>query len=370
MRLNSLSHFGGVNSPANFAHSIQRAAGFLEIQDHPSFVLIDDTTSYPRSHSTDEERRPVQQRSLLRQQLESQGSPPEVAVQEAREDVISPQADSTLETPLLAGSSPNRSSNDIFANAPHLTSPFASENSGIYGSLSSNLNEPSRRHASRLYSEQQEPSTTSPEKDSEVILVRRTAREDGTLVHTIVGQSTLPQTVLNSVNVLIGVGLLSLPLGLKYAGWLPGSIFLLLAALTTRYTASLLGKCMAEDETLLTFSDLAYVSFGSRARLATAVLFTFELVIACVALVVLFADSLNVLVPIWGINEWKVLCGIMTLPLTFVPFRFLGFSSLVGIISCILSVSLYRGWYACADKKQLLRLSLSMDYSRNIRQGA
>ena len=340
MRINSLSHFGGVNSPANFAHSIQRAAGFLEIQDHPSFVLIDDTTSYPRSRSTDEERLPVQQRSLLRQQLESQGSPPEAAIQEFNTDVVSPRDDPSSETPLLDASSPDRSNNDIFASAPHLTSPFTSDNSGIYGSLSSNINEPSKRHVSRLYSEQQEPSTTSPEKDSEAILVRRTAREDGTLVHTIVGQSTLPQTILNSVNVLIGVGLLSLPLGLKYAGWLPGSIFLLFAAITTRYTASLLGKCMAEDQTLLTFSDLAYVSFGSRARFATAVLFTFELVIACVALVVLFADSLNVLVPIWGINEWKVLCGIVSLPLTFVPFRFLGFSSLVGIICCILSMSI------------------------------
>ena len=341
MRINSLSHFGGVNSPANFAHSIQRAAGFLEIQDHPSFVLIDDTTSYPRSHPSDEERPPIQQRSLLRQQFESQGPSPEVAVQEADEDVITPRADPTSETPLLARSSPKRSS-DLFANTPYLSSTFASDNSGFYGSLSSNLTEPSKRHASRLYSEQQDPSTKSPEKDSEAILIRRTARDDGTLVHTIVGQSTLPQTVLNSVNVLIGVGLLSLPLGLKYAGWLPGSVFLLLAAITTRYTASLLGKCMAEDETLLTFSDLAYVSFGSPARLATAFLFTFELVIACVALVVLFADSLNVLVPVLGINEWKVLCGILTLPLTFIPFRFLGFSSLMGIMCCLLSMSLYR----------------------------
>ena len=349
MRINSISQFGGVNSPANFAQSLQRAAGFLEIQDHPSFVLVDDSISYPRSRPTDEERPPVQQRSLLRQQIESQGPPPEVVIQDANDEDGTPRADTTSEIPLLAGSSPHRSSNDIFANTPYLSSPFASDISGTYGSLSSNLNEPSRRHASRLYSEQQEPTTAGPEKDTETVLVRRVAREDGTLVHTVVGRSTLPQTVLNSVNVLIGVGLLSLPLGLKYAGWLPGSIFLLLAAITTRYTASLLGKCMAEDETLLTFSDLAYVSFGPKARLATAILFTFELIIACVALVVLFADSLNVLVPVWGIVEWKVLCGVMMLPLTFVPLRFLGFSSFVGIICCVLSMFSFKGRWRCAD---------------------
>ena len=342
MRISSLSQFGGVNSPANFAQSIQRAAGFLEIQGHPNFILVDDNVNYPRSLTTDEESPPVQQRSLLRQQLEAHGPSPEVAIQDTYEGDSTPRADPTSETPLLAGSSPSRSSKDIFANSPYLASSFASDVNGMYGSLSSNLNESSRRHASRLYSEQQEPNITGPEKEPESVLIRKITRENGNLVYAVVGRSTLPQTVLNSVNVLIGVGLLSLPLGLKYAGWLPGSIFLLLAAVTTRYTASLLGKCMAEDETLLTFSDLAYVSFGPKARLATAILFTLELVIACVALVVLFADSLNVLVPIWGINEWKVLCGIMTLPLTFIPFRFLGFSSFVGIICCVLSMSVYK----------------------------
>lgn len=58
-------------------------------------------------------------------------------------------------------------------------------------------------------------------KDSETepLLVRKVAIDDGKVVNLIVGQSTVPQTIFNSVNVLIGIGLLSLPLGLKYSGW-------------------------------------------------------------------------------------------------------------------------------------------------------
>jgi vesicular inhibitory amino acid transporter len=57
------------------------------------------------------------------------------------------------------------------------------------------------------------------DKEREPLLVKAVVTEEGKVEHVIVGQSTLPQTVFNSVNVLIGIGLLSLPLGLRYSGW-------------------------------------------------------------------------------------------------------------------------------------------------------
>ena len=42
------------------------------------------------------------------------------------------------------------------------------------------------------------------------------------MVTVLAGQSTAPQTIFNSVNVLIGVGLLALPVGLMKAGWVYG----------------------------------------------------------------------------------------------------------------------------------------------------
>lgn len=81
----------------------------------------------------------------------------------------------------------------------------------------SRLNDGSMRDAASML--QQQRGLTDNMKEREPLLVQRVEREDGRVVAIIVGQSTLPQTVFNSVNVLIGVGLLSLPLGLKYSGW-------------------------------------------------------------------------------------------------------------------------------------------------------
>lgn len=139
-------------------------------------------------------------------------------------------------------------------------------------------------------------------------------------------------------SVLIGVGLLSLPLGFKYAGWVCGMITLFCCAAVTAYTAKLLAKCMDLDPSIITFSDLAYVSFGTNARVATSILFTLELLGASVALIVLFADSLDLLFPgLLSLVQWKVLCSMAMIPLNFLPLRLLSFTSVIGIFSCFSS---------------------------------
>ena len=129
-------------------------------------------------------------------------------------------------------------------------------------------------------------------------------------------------------------------MGIKYAGWLCGMVILFLSATVTAYTARLLAKCMDLDPSLITFSDLAFISFGRNARIATSVLFTLELLAACVALIVLFADSLDLLFPgILTVTEWKVICAILMIPLNFLPLRFLSFTSIIGILCCFSSKS-------------------------------
>jgi vesicular inhibitory amino acid transporter len=78
------------------------------------------------------------------------------------------------------------------------------------------------------------------------------------------------------------------------------------------------------------------VSFGPRARIATSILFCVELIAACVALVILFADSLNALVPGYSLEAWKLICGVLLIPLSFLPLRYLGFTSILGILCCLL----------------------------------
>ena len=221
----------------------------------------------------------------------------------------------------------------IFQIEPSLSSPFGGSYGTGYGSLTARVNESSMRHAGRLFTEQQLKGVAEPEQQREPLLVKQ-IEEDGHIINVVVGQSTLPQTIFNSVNVLVGVGLLTLPLALKYSGWVIGMIFLAWSAVATSYTAKLLAKCLDVDTSLITFADLAYVSFGSKARVCVSALFSLELLAACVALIVLFADSMDALVPGWDPVQWKVICGLILVPLVFLPLRFLSFTSILGVMSC------------------------------------
>lgn len=323
----------------NFARSWSRAAGFVEIAPRPSFVIEersdDDLESSRRS---DVQPSSGESRSLLRQQLERQGASSEALIDQ--EPTHDPE-DEASERREVARSTPD-DAGDILDRPPYRASPFASSYGGVYGSLSSRVNDSSMRHAADLYNEQQAKGRQEPDKEQEPLLVRVKEQKDGKRVQMVVGRSTLPQTVFNSVNVLIGVGLLSLPLGLKYSGWLVGMTFLLLSAISTRYSAGVLAKCLDVNPSLVGFADIAYQAFGERARVATAFLFTIELLAACVALAVLFADSLDALLPGWGVIEWKLLCGLILIPLSFVPLRYLSVTSVLGIICCIGSKSMAR----------------------------
>lgn len=329
--MNSIAQAGGVNSLENFAKSWSRAAGFVKIPSRqPSFVFSkDDEESYPR---VDQVPAPAESRSLLRQQLQREGTSSETVL----DDGLTPNKQDIEDSQRQGDSTSSREgATDTLDRVSYSASPFGSSHGGIYESLPSRFNAPSTLQAGELYHHQRAPSQQVADKEEEPLLIKVVEHKDGRKIVVVVGQSTLPQTVFNSVNVLIGVGLLSLPLGLKYSGWLIGLLFLFFAAIITRYTAGVLAKCLDVNPLLVGFADVAYEAFGRNARIATGVLFTFELLAACVALVVLFADSLDDLIPGWGVIAWKILCGLILAPLSFVPLRYLSFTSVLGIISCI-----------------------------------
>lgn len=332
MRIGSLAQVGGVNSLENFARSWQRAAGFNELASRrPTLFVLATGDEEERIGARRSEPSPTEQRSLLRQQLERQES--------TSQAVISETASTTAEAP-TSKQAPVRSydvggTGDVLDRAPYLASPYASSYGGLYGSLSSRVNESSLQHAGKLFDEQQLAGAGEPDKEDEPLLIRRVEQEDGKFIEEVVGRSTLPQTVLNSVNVLIGVGMLSLPLALRYSGWVFGVLFLLLAALATRYTAGLLAKCLNRFPRMTHFSELGYTAFGMKMWIAMEILITLELGAANIALVVLFADSLNALLPVWGVVAWKIVCGAVVLPLNFLPMRFLSITSVLGVLCAL-----------------------------------
>ena len=295
---------GGVNSIDSFARSWQRAAGFPEIiPRRPSFVTVESDEEWAvHDTATSQDRRP-----LLAADGEEEGHD-------------------------LGGQIPPKGIAGAFESSLDRSAGTS------YGTISSRFSEATRRHAVQLHREQQARLDAPASEDTESLLVKQVHHEDGTLESIVVGQSTVPQTIFNSVNVLIGIGLLSLPLAMKQAGWLLGLTFLSSAAVVTSYTARILARCLDVDRSLVTYADLAYISFGNHARLATSFLFCLELIGACVALVVLFADSLQALIPGLSSLQWKLICGFMLIPLNFVPLRLLSVTSILGIISCTSSM--------------------------------
>ncbi|KAJ5364686.1 Vacuolar amino acid transporter 1 [Penicillium cataractarum] len=302
---------GGPNSIDNFARSWQRAAYFPEvIPRRSSFVFAESDDELAIATGLEYGSRSDIERPLLSEDSGGEDS--------EQEDL----------------SAPGRSRKSV-PTAALLSSSFERSFATSYGTISSRVSESTRRNAIQFHREQHQvigDGTGDP--DREPLILKHVEHEDGTHEDIIIGQSTVPQTVFNSVNVLIGIGLLSLPLALKHSGWVIGLSFLIYSAVITSYTAKILAKCLDVDKTLVTYADLAYISFGQHARLVTSILFCLELLGACVALVVLFADSLYALVPGLSILQWKIVCGLVLVPLNFLPLRFLSVTSILGIISC------------------------------------
>ncbi|KAK7989506.1 Transmembrane amino acid transporter [Apiospora arundinis] len=357
-RLAAITEIGGVNSLRSFTRSWQRAAAFPEvIPQRPAFVFAPDqepVQTDPITYGRGDVENVAPQTSLLRQHLETTGSENAIEDEETGPSATTPpllphrrsSERKGLGSELSRVISPStsvRSRHSIFEIQPHLATPpivgsFSSYRS--YGTVDSGLSRQSMAHAGELWRQQQEAGADVPEGGRPAILVKEVEQEDGKIVLAVSGQSTLPQTVVNSTNVLIGVGLLSLPIGLKYAGWLCGMIALALCAAVTSWTARILSRCMDLDPTVITFSDIAYISFGRKARIITSVLFTLELLAACVALIVLFADSLDLLLPdTLSVTQWKIVCTIILIPLQFAPLRVLSFTSFVGIV-CVFSIAI------------------------------
>ena len=171
--------------------------------------------------------------------------------------------------------------------------------------------------------------------DTESIVLKRVEDKDGNVVTLLAGQSTGPQTIFNSINILIGIGMFALPLGLKYAGWIPGITMLLIFAVSTYCTAELLSRCMDTDPTIMSYADLSYVAFGNKGRALISCLFTLDLTACAISLVVLFADSLNALFPAISVTQYKLICFFVVTPPVFIPLSILSNISLLGILSTI-----------------------------------
>jgi solute carrier family 32 (vesicular inhibitory amino acid transporter) len=377
VRINSIRQMGGPNSIDNFAKSFQRAANFREITPiRRNSISVDDDRDgdeeQPSEGRTSQGPSP-QQKSLLRQQFEAAGG--HGADSSAIQDMVPEQSETPASERTALLHSP-RDSNKLFAPASYQGSVRSSMLGQSVASISKRLTPAAQRRASILIEQQREASLRALEADEDEYkyevgqqTVEEEVRPDGEIIERTVGESTVPMTIFNSTNVLIGVGILALPLAVKHSGWIIGLTFLTLAALVTSYTARLLAHCLDTNSGSTTYGDIAFLAFGGFGRNLVESLFILELTAANVALMILFADSMNSLIPSISTLGWKFIVSIGLIPVNFVPFKTLSLTSILGIVCTlgILLIVLIDGFLKPTSPGSLLEIAKTYAFPQNWR---
>ncbi|KLT40369.1 hypothetical protein CC85DRAFT_297557 [Cutaneotrichosporon oleaginosum] len=154
------------------------------------------------------------------------------------------------------------------------------------------------------------------------------------------GESTNGQTLFNSIGVLIGIGLLSMPLAFSYAGWIGGSIMVIAFSAITCHTGKLLARLLYSDVSLASYTDIGMAAFGAWGGSAIQVLFCTELFAFGVALIVLFGDSMNAVLPDYSAETWMALGFFLVLPTTFMPLRWLAVPSVLSTAAVVVLIGI------------------------------
>ncbi|KAK8685433.1 hypothetical protein V6N13_041434 [Hibiscus sabdariffa] len=104
------------------------------------------------------------------------------------------------------------------------------------------------------------------------------------------------QALVNGINVLTGIGLLTTPYAVKEGGWM-SIMLLMIFGVVACYTGILLKRCLESSPGLQTYPDIGQAAFGVPGRLIIAVTLYAELYAGCVEYVIIMSDNLSTIFP-------------------------------------------------------------------------
>ncbi|XP_058083514.1 amino acid transporter AVT1J-like isoform X2 [Magnolia sinica] len=161
--------------------------------------------------------------------------------------------------------------------------------------------------------------------------------------------TTFFRTLVNGLNALSGVGILSVPYALSEGGWLSLIPFLFVSIICC-YTGLLLRRCMDADPRIKTYPDIGEYAFGSKGKITIAVFMYLELYLVAIEFLILEGDNLEKLFPntnleimgfeIGGKQGFVLLTALIILPTMWLrSLGLLAFVSAGGVLASVVVVA-------------------------------
>ncbi|XP_065856602.1 amino acid transporter AVT1I-like isoform X3 [Euphorbia lathyris] len=162
------------------------------------------------------------------------------------------------------------------------------------------------------------------------------------------------KTILNGLNALSGIGILSIPYALASGGWL-SLILLFIIASVAFYSGLLIKRCMDANSDITTYPDIGQKAFGNKGRILISVFMCADLYLVAVGYLILEGDNLHKLFPnvdmvnIGGKRSFIIIVALIILPTVWLDnLIILSYVSATGVFaSAIIIASIF--WAGAVD---------------------
>ncbi|CAL8465508.1 g5044 [Coccomyxa elongata] len=197
-----------------------------------------------------------------------------------------------------------------------------------------------------------------------------TESEDAIDTGEVLGNASFFQAVMNVLNILTGVGLLSIPFALRQAGW-AGLGILWLLGIVTNYTGKALVECHDEvsrrakaestngsPPPMIGYEDIGAAAFGALGRTIVSSVMYIELLGTCALLFILEGDNLFQLMGTrWAPSSgaYMVLAAAVMVPTVWLPdiksLSYLGFAGITATftVTAAVAYTLLTGGYTAGS---------------------